>query len=144
MAELVSVERVETGEVGFCSRCGDTVRVVVPPADRQSVRLLQAERRLQALRGVPPAPTAALRLARANQAQLKAGIQAGALITERILLGKCTRSDLFLVRQALRDGAAAIALAEAALSEILHEPVDLLREATEDRESWVAEGQHGR
>lgn len=139
MAAMTVIKQVETGEEGFCARCGDTVRVVVPHEDRLSVRLLQAERRLQAKRGVPPAPNAMQRLARANQVQLKSGIQAGALITERVLMGKCARSDLILVRQALRDGAAAIAMAEAALAELVHEPVDLLREAVEDREGWVVE-----
>lgn len=136
---MTVIKQVETGEEGFCARCGDTVRVVVPHEDKLSVRLLQAERRLQTKRGVPPAPSAALRLSRANHAQLESGIKTGAVLTQRILMGKCTRSELVMVRQFLRDGAAAIAMAEAALAELVHEPVDLLREAVEDREGWVVE-----
>lgn len=137
-------ERVKTGEVGFCPHCGEVADVVVPAGDRLQARLLAANARLWSR--MPPVPgfsgTGTARVGRTRLAGAIAILGGASENAVKIILKAGYRplrsSELEALCMCLSDMQAELVEAEEALRELLGEPVDLLRLATECRESTFA------
>lgn len=126
----------KTGEWGFCARCGNTAEVVVVAQDRLRFRLVRAVAIKQARAKAPISNP--LQQVRHHLTLLLIGASsAQALANHGLVSGDAERnrrSAVIELCRRMREITTELAVVEANLAAWLGQPIDLLREATEELE----------
>jgi len=139
--------RVQTGEWGFCERCGGVSAVVVGAQDRLQFRLVKAETLLAKQRG--ELQRTPLEQLRKHLQELYVSSSVAVALANYGLVGldtqnprQASRSAVIELQRRMREQMTDLVVAEANLATWLGQPIDLLREATEELEKetdFVAE-----